>query len=211
MRRRTLLAGLGGVGAATGVAGASDGECETRDQDGDDTSAPDLPDSIEIDIETLEGDCLSGGTGAYPAVRLLEDGLQVETALQTPSPCHEIVLESAAVRECGGDDRPDDEDGQADGNDGDGDGDRHPDRSTTGLVVVLRPAEPTDEACIQCVGTVTYCLSVTFSDPEVRPEAFRLVHESFADPRTVLSLEWPAARDEKDCGGVKNDTGSDDE
>ncbi|MFC7230302.1 hypothetical protein ACFQMM_00970 [Saliphagus sp. GCM10025308] len=203
------------MGTATGVVGASDGECETRDQDGGDSVGQneDLSGSIdiEIDIETLEGDCLSGGTGAYPAVRLLEDGLQVQTALQTPSPCHEVVLESAVVRERGGDDRPDDEDDQADGNDGDGNGDKHPDRSTTELVVRLRPDQPADEACIQCVGTVTYCLSVTFSDLEARPEAFRLVHESFADPRTVLSLEWPAVSDQEDGGGVKNDTGSDDE
>ncbi|MFC7215676.1 hypothetical protein ACFQO4_16505 [Saliphagus sp. GCM10025334] len=215
MRRRTLLAGLGSAGAATGVVGASDGECESRDQDGDDSvdQNEDLPDSIgiDIDIETLEGECLSDGTGAYPAVWLLEGGLQVETALQTPSPCHEVVLESAAVRERGGDDCPDDEGGQVDGNDDDGDGDRNPDRSTTELVVRLRPGEPVDEACIQCVGAVSYCLSVTFADPGARPDAFRLVHESFADPRTVLSLEWPAVSDEGDGNGVKNDGSSDDE
>ncbi|WP_312908594.1 hypothetical protein [Natronosalvus caseinilyticus] len=212
MRRRTLLAGLGSAGAATGVVGASDGECESRDQDGDDSGGQneDLSDSVEvdIDIETLEGDCLSDGTGAYPAVRLLEDGLQVESALQTPSPCHEVVLESAAVRERGGDDTEDDGGDQAD--DDDSDGDRHLDRSTTELAVRLRPGQPVDEACIQCVGAVSYCLSVTFADAGVRPDAFRLVHQSFADPRTVLSLEWPPASNEEDGGGMENDTNSGD-
>ncbi|USZ72694.1 hypothetical protein [Natronosalvus halobius] len=214
MRRRTLLAGLGSAGAATGVVGASDGECESRDQDGDDSvdQNEDLPDTIGIDIENLEGECLSDGTGAYPAVRLLEGGLQVETALQTPSPCHEVVLESAAVREHGGTDTEDDERGQVDGNDddSDGDGDRHLDRSTTELVVRLRPGEPVDETCIQCVGAVSYCLSVTFADPGARPDAFRLVHESFADPRTVLSLEWLPTSNEEDGDETKNDADSGD-
>lgn len=111
MRRRTLLDGV-----ASGL--AAGGGIVAREDDGREPS-----------LERRDGSC-AGDERDAATVRCPGDGLVIEGLIRTPTPCHEIALESVS--------RPDDCDV---------------------LEVAIRVGSQ-DGFCVQCLGVVEYRLEL---------------------------------------------------
>ncbi|AGB39314.1 hypothetical protein [Natronococcus occultus] len=111
MRRRTILHGVAsGIAAGSGVIGREDDDREP---------------SLERRGGRCAGDERNGAT-----VRCPDDGVVIEGLIRTPTPCHEIALESVS--------RPDDRDV---------------------LEVAIRVGS-LDGVCVQCLGVVEYRLEL---------------------------------------------------
>ncbi|MFP9193387.1 hypothetical protein ACLI4Q_17340 [Natrialbaceae archaeon A-CW1-1] len=186
MERRQVLSRIGGAGIVLGAGTNVDRSDTTITQvdavvDRERSEFDEhLPEGVEIDLERIDGECLSDETPVYPTIRVHEDGLRIRATIEAPTPCHEVALESAVVR-----DRTDDgiHVGANDGNGSDEPGDE--------LVLPITPTEPSVDACVQCIGAVHYDLALTIPDLEKRPDSVRLVHDAFDEPSTVFVLEWP--------------------
>ncbi|MFP8958127.1 hypothetical protein ACLI4Y_15500 [Natrialbaceae archaeon A-CW3] len=202
MDRRQLLSWIGGAGIVLGSGtttaeddGANDRTYATADRHRSRTDEH-RPDGIEIEIERIDGECLSDETSMYPTIGVHEDGLRIRAAIEAPTPCHEVALESVGVR-----DRPDDggnrSDSVSENHDGRSDDEPPVDGNDAELEIRLTPMEPTVDACVQCIGAVHYELSIVCTDCERRPGGvrsqpgrIRLVHDVFDDPTTVFVLGW---------------------
>lgn len=191
LTRRKTLAGMTALGTVTLAGCVADDSDDNPDGDQDDDddengadgneadSADEELELIDSELDTIGSDC--GGPDSEQVDSAI-DGQTLTISGQTtaPNPCHEAVLDAVTFE--GG---------------------------TLDLVVDVSDTTDADEACIDCVGAVSYEITCTFSETLAGPEDFESVtvtHEHSNTAHPVIENG-----ESQQISGSEGDGGDDDD
>ncbi len=116
------------------------------------------PEAGEPSFSQGDGECGSGGEAS---VEFAGEAVNVAGTVRTPTPCHDLALESADLRNA----------------------EEHSDGTDDVLVVTVTTDGTPDGPCTDCIGAVDYEATVPFEHQY--PSNVRVVHSSMDEDRTV--------------------------